>query len=659
MRLYKLKLQNYRQYRKAEFNFDSGLHNVIILIGSNGTGKTNFLNSINWVLYGDEPHKSDNPGELPILNVEALNQTTDVNISLNTKVELYLEAHDGTDIIIERKQKSYIIKEKDLKFPKSDKSVLCVKHSTKTGEYKILNSDESESFVEHILPKRIRGFYFFDGEKMEKYFTTSSVDSVYNSIYLIAHVDLVKETIDKLRTIKIEFERKAANINPQAELVQKEKEDIEKNIEEIQERIMMANIELSDAQDKVIEYTRKLIDQPDVELLNSKRNKLKNDKRAHEKRLEEKVFTKTKFLQNINVKLKLFDAIKYTAEIIKTKIVNNEIPVTIDTDLIEILLKKNKCICGSNLGPNEKKHLVNFKDSINLSSISAANMTAIYPSLNGIMTDIKTFQNREKPIQEDIKDIEERLNEISIELKDIDDNLFGYDDEKISEWHHEKVQFEKIVTDLTKSTAIWEKEISDQKSQLITKEKKLAKELEGKAKIAGLKYKIDFLNKSIKVLERSFNKIMDDLREEIETETKKIFFDMHWKKETFADIKIEKDSIEKYNVQLIHKHGYNVLGDSSAGESHILALAFIIALHNKSGFDAPIIIDTPIGRLSDKLRSSFAETVANYSKNKQIIVLFTPSDYSPEVKKILEPIKTNKFLIDATKSESEVEVKKL
>ncbi len=653
LKLYKIILQNYRQYRNAEFNFKSGLHNVDIIIGSNGTGKTNFLNAINWCLYGDEPHKTDNPGQLPILNVEALNETTATNISLVTKVEIYLQTLDDKDIIVERKEKSFIIQENQLKFPKSDKSKLCVKRSISGGEYEILVDDEAEIFIQQVLPKRIRGFFFFDGEKMEKYFTASSGKSINNSIYLLAHIDLLKHTTDNMRTIKTEFERKAANINPKAEEAQKEKEEIEDNILELEERIIMANEQLDIAKEKITEYTKKLIDQPDVESLNSNRDTLKTEKGKLETRLIEKKKIKTEFLLKTNIELKTFQAIDYTNKLVKEKIVNDEIPVTVDTTLVDILLSKNRCICGSDLGEVEKENLVDFKNSINLSSISASKMTGINPILASIINGIKSFQKHLKPIQEDIESIENRIKKIEDEVKRIDDQLFGYDEGDISNWHHERIEFEEQEKNHIKSIAIWEKEISENNIKFKDVKKKLEYELEDETKIEGLKEKIQFLSKSIKVLDRSINKIMYDLREEIVTETTEIFFDLHWKKETFKEILID----DKYNVQLIHKHGYNVLGDTSAGESHILALAFIIAMHNKSGFDAPIIIDTPIGRLSDKLRTSFAETIVNYSKDKQIIILFTPSDYSSEVESILEPIKTNKFLIDATKSESEVEVK--
>ena len=60
----------------------------------------------------------------------------------------------------------------------------------------------------------------------------------------------------------------------------------------------------------------------------------------------------------------------------------------------------------------------------------------------------------------------------------------------------------------------------------------------------------------------------------------------------------------------------------------MLALAFTLSLHKISGFDGPIIIDTPVARVSDENRQNFGVALASVSLQKQTILLFTPSEYS-------------------------------
>ena len=71
MRIERVVLRNYRQFRQAQVTFrkrpDTDLHFVV---GTNGTGKTNLLNAINWCLYGDEPHLAKDSEGLPLMNLK-------------------------------------------------------------------------------------------------------------------------------------------------------------------------------------------------------------------------------------------------------------------------------------------------------------------------------------------------------------------------------------------------------------------------------------------------------------------------------------------------------------------------------------------------------------------------------------------------------------
>jgi len=50
-----------------------------------------------------------------------------------------------------------------------------------------------------------------------------------------------------------------------------------------------------------------------------------------------------------------------------------------------------------------------------------------------------------------------------------------------------------------------------------------------------------------------------------------------------------------------------------------------------------LFIDTPVARVSDINRVNFANVLCEVSKNKQIIMTFSPDEYSPEIKKIFDP----------------------
>ena len=89
--------------------------------------------------------------------------------------------------------------------------------------------------------------------------------------------------------------------------------------------------------------------------------------------------------------------------------------------------------------------------------------------------------------------------------------------------------------------------------------------------------------------------------------------------------------MDDYTISLINKMDYDCLGSLSAGERELLALAFTLGLHKVSGFDSPILIDTPVAKLSGKHRGNFGEILTKVSSEKQVILLFTPAEYSEEI----------------------------
>jgi DNA sulfur modification protein DndD len=124
--------------------------------------------------------------------------------------------------------------------------------------------------------------------------------------------------------------------------------------------------------------------------------------------------------------------------------------------------------------------------------------------------------------------------------------------------------------------------------------------------------------------------IITEVRMQMETETMALFEELIWKKNTYGHIELSDD----YKLRLFHKiTKESCLGSCSAAERELLALAFTIALHRVSGHDCLLFIDTPVGRVSDINRENFAKSLITVSKKKQLILAFTPSEFSTEIRK--------------------------
>ena len=132
---------------------------------------------------------------------------------------------------------------------------------------------------------------------------------------------------------------------------------------------------------------------------------------------------------------------------------------------------------------------------------------------------------------------------------------------------------------------------------------------------------------------------MREVREKIRERTMYYFNELIWKKDTYDSIKLD----DGYRLDLIHKEGYSCVGSCSAAERSLLALSFTLALHEVSGFNALLFIDTPVARVSDINRENFAKVLSQVSREKQIIMTFAPSEYSDEIKNIFEPVASNTY----------------
>jgi DNA sulfur modification protein DndD len=102
MRIERLLLKNYRQFRETEFLFQPVPGNDLsVIIGKNGTGKTNILNAINWCLYGDEPHLSKESQQVPILNLKCIEEFSDANRQA-VVVKIWAQTDDKKNIAFAR-----------------------------------------------------------------------------------------------------------------------------------------------------------------------------------------------------------------------------------------------------------------------------------------------------------------------------------------------------------------------------------------------------------------------------------------------------------------------------------------------------------------------------------------------------------------------------
>ena len=133
-----------------------------------------------------------------------------------------------------------------------------------------------------------------------------------------------------------------------------------------------------------------------------------------------------------------------------------------------------------------------------------------------------------------------------------------------------------------------------------------------------------FCENAIDYLNKLKTNLTENIRVKVEKATESQFKKLMWK-DNFSKVLINKN----YEVSLIDVTGEVVTpGILSAGEKLVLALSFVAALNSISGFDLPFIIDTPMGRLDEEMKTNISLTLPDYVEGNQVALLVTGEEYT-------------------------------
>lgn len=631
MRIEKLILRNYRQFKEEEISFHKGHDNDLhILVGENGTGKTNVLNAINWCLYGDEPHLSKDSHQLPILNLEAIQETNDGK-QQEVIVEIYAETNTNTSVLF-RRVASYRVY--DGQEPAHQGMTLEAHTIDERGNTEILSGEEGKSYVDRFVPEKIREFFFFDGERLDQYFREATAQNIRHAVFKISQLDLLENEIErKMNDIISSLEKEAGRLNPDIESARENLEEEKRKRDEIKERIQEAEGQVAVAKGKIEEYGDKLSGLPDVEGLENERKRLKSERDKKKKHRDEKLREKRLLLLERGTGAMLHPAIKEAIQVIEQKESKGEIPPTIDRSLLERILAENACdICGRGLDEAAARHVEALLERIGLSSEVARRLVRIESPLRQLVEKVEELETDTRLATEDVRALQEDIENIERRLVKIDREIAGYDEERIKEWHRERKKFEETRNRTLQDLGVLYNEEKNVTERVVELEDQFDAEVRKEKEAEEIRKQRDFCIAALDVVRKTKQDIMRETRQRIETKTKELFFDLAWKRATFKAINISAD----YNISLIHSMGYECLGSVSAGERELLALSFTLALHEVSGFDSPILIDTPVARISGPHRENFGSVLEKVSSGKQTILLFTPSEYSEEISRVLD-----------------------
>lgn len=630
MRIEAIDIKNFRQHKDLHLEFPKAkATDLHVIVASNGVGKTNMMNAIVWCFYGIEPNVDKNSSAaLPLCNLKALEEAKasgeDVAI---VSVSIRVTAN-GETIVFSRSANVTVA----TRF--AQRPTFEVQVTNTAGDTNFLYDDYAVERVNMYVPTRIRQYFFFDGEQLHNYFgPTQDTTHVKDSIYEIAQINIVTAAKDHLNKLIAEYRSTIAKTNPQLQLItdqiaakNTDKQNCLNDIKEMEDsnrtaaqRIDQLNTLISGA-DTVVEDTRQF---------DANEARIKELEGNLKCRREDLI----KIVRKYYVLLAMYRINERTKRYIADKDTRGKLPPDVDIELLRKSLASHICaICNQPFSEdsNAVQHMNELLSRYEVSTDVSNRLSEIKNDVTRAIENARSYMQDKATILTDIKNKEKELKalqeanaRLTIKIRRCSSA------EQVADWIEERTQLNDAIRRNDQKIGSYTEMIKNIDAEIEDLHKRESKAIEETKSLDEVKKYKAFAEDALKIITSIESEIISDVKAQMETETMCLFDDLVWKENTYGRIEFD----DNFKLNLFSKGtDISCIETTSAAERELLALAFTIALHRVSGHDSPLFIDTPVGRVSDSNRINFAKTLVDVSTQKQIVLAFTPSEYSEEIK---------------------------
>lgn len=633
-----LLINNFGVYSgKQNFDLSTKEKKPVILIGAlNGSGKTTFLQAIDFVLYG----KFSNFFYSQKLSYENF-------LKKNINKSNY---DDGAqvELVFFRKYKG-----KNEKF-KISRNWKAIGKKIKEEFFVFIDDvyDEDitkdwDNFVDQILPSRVASLFFFDGEKIEQLADLEQSKGVLkkaiNSLLGLEIVDQLNIDVDEFQkrsVLQLKTDDEKKNINK----LKKEADGFEDRIKEFEESIVKVEDELAKkaydirelnvvlSQKGISYYEKKLEYEKELQVIDEKRTEIS----------DELIKLASGDLPLLVVKNELATMVDQSKSLLENQ--NKTESQKKNNDLIDSI---SSFVLKNSKDDKFTKNFEKFVSDKKINETTILDNENLLPNLN--YQDLNSLLNHNLDIAE--KDIKKKINTI---------NKLEEEYEKISQLINKiptddeiKPLIEKLeVLQKDETKLITKKNILDEQrgqinGPLIKINIELKKEYEKKTTqdLVNLDKKrfVDYSVRIKDVLSTFHVKALDFHIKRLEKLILECFKSLHRKKDFIKTIKIDTST---FDLQIFEDKNVQVDTDIlSAGERQLLAVAILWGLAKASNSAAPTVIDTPLGRLDSEHRLNLVEQYFP-TASKQVILLSTDEEINQKYHKYMKPYLARSYKIE-------------
>lgn len=634
MKLTSIKLCNFRSFygKTPEITLAGGdVRNTTMIYGSNGAGKTSFLNAFTWVLY--EKFSAAFASTEQLVNKRAIAESQP-----GDPVECSVEVGWEHENIRYRAKRGCRVYKNQSDFIEAGKTQLTMWLAGDDGQWKIPNQ-LPEEIITQILPASLHQYFFFDGERIEEIVRSDNKAEIAEAIRTFLGVEVIELSIRHLKDAKKSLETELKHIgDAETKQLLTQKEKLELEIATIDKRQSEIIQDLEYQQTLKKEVSNKLRELSVVKELQERKQNLESQRDSLREELKKARETLKKVISARGYTVLLSETTAKFREIFTDLKQRGELTAGISREFVNDLLNTGRCICGADLKEGTHTHF-HVKNLMKKAGSSTVEETAIRMSaqVDEIDKQALAFWEEADREQARIQQLRENLSQVELELDAIQEQLRKNPHEEISSLQKRLDVIEATVDELNREQGANQQEVSHLKTNIDALIKQISKQKQNEEKQSLAQRRINATQDAIERLSEVKNRQENQFRLQLEQRVQEIFSDM-----SFTPY-IPKIS-EKYELSLVENTtGIEAPVAASTGENQILSLSFIASIIDKvrdwsekrkmmmvpDSSTFPIVMDSPFGSLDANSRRHIAQTIPKLAN--QLIVLVTQTQWRVEV----------------------------
>jgi DNA sulfur modification protein DndD len=629
MKLERITIENFRQYhgrQRLEFARDEQ-HRVTVIHGVNGAGKTSLFLAINWCLYGRSVENIkvvENVGEL--LSKEAVSQVTPGQ-QVRASVELAF-LHNGERYLARRALQGTKQVDGSIDYDSTDDFTMM--RTRWDGQAERVNNPIGT--MNAILPVNVREYFLFDGEKIDNFAKPEAAEQVRQAIYLVLKLEILERARRHLEAVAYDYRKELKKISGKElrDLIEQD-EKARAEREKAEHRRSELTREIASARRKIEEIDQQLLETQNAKVLQQQRDRVERELRQRRSDLDGAV-SQIRDLATAAHFVIAQPAIDHALHILNEKRERGEIPSSIRQQFVQDLIEQMRCICGRPFAEGSPEHR-RLLDLMNSSVPGSLEDDVLNTS-----AELRTFKER---VERDLADLDtgmkrrtelvDLIKALVAELDDVGRQLKGSPLEEISQLEQRRQDYLADIDSYNIEIGSLAERIEKLNKEISRLEKEIAKARKDEVRERLLSTKLELAQRAADAIGEMYQVFADDMRERIEAKTQEIFKQLVWKDSHFQDIRLGED----YNLEVIDRYGLPARPELSAGERQVLSLSFITAMSRISEEEAPLVMDTPFGRLSSNHRNSITEHLPKLAD--QLVLFVTDEELRDQARENLDP----------------------